>query len=348
MKEKNWTLMKVWNESLIQKMSEPRKTEPRNRMYASELGRSDIDIFLKLKGEEPSNNPDERAHRKFNAGDLTEWFVKLVLVKTGIYVATQTPVKITIDNCIEVSGKLDFIAGGKPDFNKGQNEIDELIRLLELPPLFSVISNNLIEYFKQKYPEGLQEKILEVKSLAVQGFNKIEKTGKPIAGHDLQAFHYAYGLQKEAAICYISRDDWRMYEIPIFPNDQKLLDKYTEKVKRVSKYYLDDIRPELEPLFLFEEETLRFSTNFNVQYSNFLTKLYGFEHPEEYKDLVSKRVSSWNRVLGRVAKKQKMTPKNLEALEDIKSEGFDLGEIIKTLEKNQPLIEIEDDELLED
>lgn len=345
MEGKDWSLMKVWNDSLIEKAAEIKPAEPRERMFASELGRSDIDIWMKLKGIQPSNNPDERAHRKFIAGDLTEWFIRLVLVKVGIYKGTQLPVKITLPDCIEVSGRLDFIAGGIPDFNQGQEAIDALIEELMLPPFFKTLSDNIIQYFRTNYPNGLKEKVLEVKSLAVHGFNRVEKTGKAIGGHDLQTFHYAHGLQKEAAICYISRDDWRMYEIPVMPNDQRLLAKYKEKVERVSGFYKRDEKPNQEPLYVFEEETLRFSTNFNVQYSNYLTMLYGFEHPEEYKDAVGKRVASWNRVLGRVAKGDKMTPKNLEALEDMKKAGFDADKIVEIIKTQKPLVEEEEEEL---
>jgi len=59
MENKNWTLAKVWNESIEKRSDRP--VEPRQRIYASELGRADVDIFLKLKGEIPSNPPNARA-----------------------------------------------------------------------------------------------------------------------------------------------------------------------------------------------------------------------------------------------------------------------------------------------
>lgn len=336
----DWTLMKVWNESLGKK--EERLPEPRERLFASELGRSDIDLFLKLKGEKPSNEPDDRAYRKFNAGDLYEWFVSLVLLKCGIYITTQTAVKLKLKDMLEVSGRLDFIAGGVPRYEEASEEISKLVTYLNMPPIFSFLSEKLIAYFKENYPDGLKEKVLEIKSVAVHGFNRIEATGKALGGHDLQAFHYAHTLGKEGAICYISRDDLRMFEIPILPNDQNLLDRYKAKVKKMTDFYNSNVMPNKEPLVLFDEDTLRFSTNFNVQYSSFLTMLYGFQHPEQYKNEIGKPVMRWNTAMARHSLGKKMTPKNLESIEEIRKAGFDVDLIMKTIETKKPILEDED------
>ena len=61
-----WTLSKIWNESIDQKEEKP--VVARNRLWASELGKSDIDLYWKLQGEQPSNPFDARAKRKFEAG----------------------------------------------------------------------------------------------------------------------------------------------------------------------------------------------------------------------------------------------------------------------------------------
>lgn len=337
-----WSLSKIWNLALEQ--TQEREIVPRNKIYASELGRSDVDTWLKMQGTIPTNPPNDRAHRKFHAGDLYEWFVFLVLKKCGILINKQLPVKSQIEGCVEVSGRLDYIAGGIPDYETGQKKIDELIAELEMPPLFHQVTKNFIEILKKEYPQGLDEKVLEVKSVAVFGFNKVEKTNKALAGHDLQNFHYAKGLQMEGALCYISRDDLRMYEIPILPNDQKLLEKYEKKVKSISGYYLENQMPPAEPVILFDEDTYKFSKNFNVEYSPFLKKLYNIDSPDEYDKMFKQRIASWNRVLGRVAKGDKMTPKNIEALTDMRNFGFDVDQIIKEVVANAPAVVEEETE----
>ena len=331
MENKNWSLSKIWNLSL--EIVDLRPVEPRGRIYASEMGRADIDIWLKMKGTEPSNPPDSRAQRKFHAGDLYEWFVLLVLKKCGVLIAKQLPVKSSLPNCVEVSGRLDFIAGGNPNYEEGQKKVDALIAELDMPPLFHKITNEFISMMKAHYPNGLDEKVLEVKSTAVFGFEKVETTGKALAGHDLQNFHYAHGLNMQGSLCYISRDDLRMYEIPIMPTDEKLMEKYVKKVEKISHFYNEDIMPPKEPLILFDEEMGKFSKNFNVEYSSFLTLLYGIEKPSDYDDMVSPKIERWNRVLGRVKKGEKMTDNNILALDEMRAEVFDPNVIISLLKK---------------
>lgn len=330
-----WSLAKMWNKALEQ--VDTRVIEPRDRIYASELGRSDIDIFYKMQGETPTNPPNERSQRKFHAGDLYEWFVFLILKKCGVLIAKQIPVKSKLEGCVEVSGRLDYIAGGMPDYDKGQEKIDELINELEMPPLFHLVTKNFIEILRKEYPNGLDEKVLEIKSVANFGFEKIEKTGKALAGHDLQNFHYSHDLQKEGALCYINREDLRMYEIPILPNDPKLLERYTEKVKRVSGYYLENQVPEPEPMILFDEDTGRFSKNFNIEYSPFLKKIYNIERPDQYDEVISPIVGRWNRVVGRIKGGKPMTKDNQLALDEMVERNFDIDKIKEIISK-APLV----------
>lgn len=330
---KDWSLARVWNESLGRKVERP--IEPRDRIYASELGRSDIDIWLKLKGTVPSNFPNDRSYRKFDAGDLFEWFVRLVLVRSGIYLASQTPVKIDFPNCLQISGKLDFTAGGKPNYEQGQEEMKALIASLGLPDVFYRVSDNLIEYFKNNYTEGLRNKVIEIKSVATYGFERVEKTGKALAGHDMQNFIYSYGLQVEGSVIYICRDDLRMIEIPIMPYDEVLLKRVTDKVSRVSKFYFDNVMPEPEPVVLFDEDMAKFSKNFNVEYSPFLKMLYNIERPDEYDEMFNPMIKSWNGVLGRIKLDKKMTDKNIERLKEMAARGFDVAHITEVVKNSK-------------
>jgi hypothetical protein len=100
--------------------------------------------------------------------------------------------------------------------------------------------------------------------------------------------------------------------------------------------------PPPEPTILFDEDTFRFSKNFNVEYSPFLKQLYNIDNPDDYDKLFKQRIASWNRVLGRVAKGDKMTPKNIEALNDARTFGFNIDEIVKTVISNKPKVDEEE------
>lgn len=319
-----WTLAEIWNDALEAK---PRNVfEPRDRLWASELWKSDIDIFHILKGRTPSNLPNSRSMRKFEAGNLTEWFVKMVLMKSGIYQASQTKVVSSEQGMLPVSGKIDFMAGGVPHVNK---TLEEILSNAEFPELYQRLAENIITFFKEKFPDGLDDKILEIKSVATFGFAKVEKTKRPLNGHDIQSFHYSYNLKKDTALVYVCREDLRMMEFKITPDNPYLKKKYLAKISRVTANHKEGIEPPKEPLVLFDIELGKFSKNILVEYSPYLTAIYGFKDPMEYDDAFKKMIGGWNRVLGRVAKGQKMTPKNEEALKQIEAHGFDLN-LIKT------------------
>lgn len=318
--EEQWTLMSLWNEALDAQT--PRVYEPRQRLWASELYGSDIDIVLKLRGEQPTNPPDARALRKMEAGNMVEDFVDSVLRRAGVLKSTQDRIVFKGEGLLEISGKIDFLAGGTPNMEM----IDKMIE--ELPPE-ETFRKRLILKLKERFAgRNLQTKIIEIKSAALFTFNKVEATGKPLKGHGLQAYHYARNGKMESAIVYICRDDMRMIEIPIFPYMEDLEEQYLGKLKKITDFYNSGELPPIEPLSEYNEETGKFSTNFRVQYSGYLTKLYGFQHPEEYggpKGLWSKKTKSWNSVLKRIAEGKPMTALNEEYLKEIESFGYDLN-----------------------
>lgn len=317
-----WSISKIWNESIEQK--EERPATPRNRLWASELGKSDIDIYFKLLGTEPSNPFDSRAKRKFEAGNLFEWIVKMVLVRSGIYKESQKWIGNN-EFGMEVSGKLDHLAGGKPDYENAEKIIQEM----DLPELFSRATKNILEYFKKEYTNGLPEQGIEVKSVSSFGIEKVYFLGKGIMGHDLQAFHYAYNTKIPFNLLYICRDDLRMAEIPISPDDKELLEKYQNKIVRISEFYNKKEEPLKEPEIVWEEDTKRFSKNFNLEYSPFLTKIYGFSSPDEYDEKVGSKIESWNRVITRIKDGKDMTDNNKEKISEMIENGFDIFKLLE-------------------
>lgn len=322
----DWSFASIWNGVLEQNNDRP--IEPRQNIWASELGKPDIDVYLKLKGEMPTNVPNARSRRKFQAGNIWEYIVKIVLMRAGILKGKQTRVVSHEEGLLEVTGRVDFEAGGQFDYKSAKEMIEEL-KDEELPFLYDAASA-VVEHMHSKYGEtGLVEKVIECKSVGDRAFAKIEERGKALAGHDLQLFHYCYNLKKEGLLVYVCREDCRIVEIRISPNDTELLERYLAKIKSITDYYRSDTLPPLAPLFVFDEVAGKFTKNLSVEYSSFLTKLYGFNEPSDYGDMASKVCGRWNRVLGRVKKGQDMTKNNQGAIEEVRAAGFDIDQIIK-------------------
>lgn len=323
MQKNQWSFIDAWNKSIPN--NKEREIVPRDYIYASELGKAPIDIFLRMKGIKPTNPPNDRSRRKFEAGNVWEWIVRLILVRAGILQKSQEPVSFQYEGLQRVSGRLDFVAGGKPDYEKALKEIEAL----DLPDVFLRGFENIIKYLQENYPDGLDSRVLEVKSVSAFMFNGLEANNKSSKNHRLQNFHYLKSLgMREGSIVYVCRDDCRMLEVPVF-NPSFVEEEYKEEIEKISRAYQTDTQPDPEKPIIFDEDTQKFSKNWKIAYSDYLTMIYGFKDQKEFDDKYIGMVSKWNRVIGRIKKGDKMTPKNEETIKEIREAGYDIDEIIK-------------------
>ncbi len=327
-KKSQWTFIDVWNASLI---IPDTKHEPRDRIYASELGGSMIDRYLKMTGVQQTNPPNERSLRKFQAGNLWEWVIGFILKRAGILQQRQSRITHQYDNMLEVSGKLDFIAGGKPDWDIAKNEVE----VLDLPERLFDMCVSIITQLQNTWSEALPEIILELKSQGSFVYEKTEKTGKANPNHELQIFHYLKALKMpEGHIVYVCREDCRMTETFVYnPSEIELL--YKQDIETITGYYNAKQMPPKEKHILFDERVGTFSKNWKVEYSPYLTKIYGFENAFSFFNTYAGKVSQWNRVLKRCVEGAKMTAANLEIIADAKliypkwDEAVDIAKALK-------------------
>lgn len=289
----SWRMDEVWNAAALTR--EDRPVEPRDYMYASELGKGVADVVLKMRGEEPSNPPNARSIRKFEAGDVHEWIVKVVLIRAGILQGSQDRYKTQMPGMVPVSGRLDFIAGGKPEYNTALAEIEGL----NLPPIIGRASRAVVEALQARYPEGLEPRIIEVKSQSAFVFDAMERTGRSSKNHRLQLFHYMQALgHLSGSIVYICRDDLRLREVEVF-NDDETRAEYEQEIAEVSRVYLKGEMVPLESHIVYDEDEERFSKNWKVAYSSYLTKLYGFENQAKFDEIYVPMATRWNAALKR-------------------------------------------------
>jgi len=317
-----WSFYQIWNKSLENRKD--RELKLRENIWASEIGGAYIDRWLKMKGVKPTNPPNPRSLRKFEAGNMMEWVVTMVLKRAGILIDTQEWVSFQYPGLLEVTGKLDHLAGGTPDWEKAKAEIKEL----ELPEFFDRATEGIIDHLSKKYPNGLEKIIIEVKSCSSFMFDRYELMG---AGdkHQLQAFHYLKAKNmSEAHIAYISKDDLRMAEYGVFnPSDIEKI--YKADIEAMTKYIKENQEPPKEPEIYFDHDTGKFSTNWKVSYSNYLTKLYGYKDQHEYDEKYKGLVAKWNRVLKRVVDGANMTKLNLEVIDEIKKQFSNYDELVE-------------------
>lgn len=330
-RQSTWTFTGGWNVAL----DKVRRDNPwqHDYLYASQLGNSQIDIFLNLMGVEVSNGFDVRAKRKFDAGVMWEWIATMVAKRAGIYLSSQDQVDYQLDGGLEVHGKLDLKVGGLRNTAMIQ-AMDQALKVIELPKVFIDAMKTVEE--TMNFETVLPTRILEVKSSSAFMYEAQYKYGIPAENHALQCLHYLLGTKtEEGAILYISKDDARMTEIPIWRDDELLNEKYREVVTLAKMYHDKKEQPPVEPMIVFDFNKGKFTDNWNIKYSAYLTYLYGFEVEGDYQDAFKGKVSSWNRVVGRIKKGDKMTANNLQYIEEIKAEFPNFDEILETFKPEE-------------
>src|SRR5258708_25730522 len=79
-----WSLFGIWN-SALERREDRGPMQPRDRIWASELGGSMIDRYLRMKGVTPTNPPNMRSLRKFDMGNFFEMFLRVLLKKADVF-----------------------------------------------------------------------------------------------------------------------------------------------------------------------------------------------------------------------------------------------------------------------
>jgi len=316
-----WSFYQIWNQSLEEGKKE-RTLEPRQKIWASELGGCYVDRYLKMTAVKPSNPPNPRSMRKFEAGNIWESIVGYVLLRAGILQKRQEWIQYQYPTLFPVSGKLDFIAGGKPNYDKAVSVIRTEFDWL--PEFISRASCNIVQALVEKYPDGLDNIILEIKSCSSFMFEKYEKRNEPQLQHKLQLFHYLKCKNMpEGHIVYVSKDDARLMEFGVM-NPSPVEEEYRKDIETMTNYVLREEQPPLERPLVFDED---FSANWKVGYSNYLTHLYGLKTQKDFDDMYKPMAERWNRVLKRIKEGKEMTANNLEAVKEMEGWGFNIKEL---------------------
>ena len=300
----------------------------RDNVWASELGKSPLDVWLKMRATPQTNPPNARSLRKFEAGNVFEWIVSLILSRAGILQTSQKWTSHQYPGLLQVTGKADFIAGGKPDYDRWL-ETRRNLEQTGLPEVFLRGGEAVIKHFIDKYPEGLMNMPLEIKSVSAFMFDALERKGVGSKIHRLQLFHYLKGEKYPAGnLVYICRDDLRMAEYKVTAGEAEEKE-YKDSIELISKYHIANEQPPLEKNIVWDDDIGKFAKNFNVAYSGYLTKLYGFKDQLEFDEIHVPIVSRWNRVMNRVKTGQKMTAKNEDVLKEISNAGYSVDALLE-------------------
>lgn len=324
------SISQIWNESII---GSDREQTSRDYLWASQLMKPTVDLWLHLRGTQHSNAPNERSRRKFQSGNFFEHMVSMMLIRSGVMTEKQEEIWTEYD--IRVKGKGDFVLSGKFDFDKAIQDIKSMLLPSDMERMYLQMS----EAMRNKY-EGVEFNpcAIEVKSVAERTMTKIEKQNKPLESHIMQTCHYKIGRGLgDGVVLVLCRDDLRMFEYFVTEDDEK---RYVERVNYLAGVLKSDTQPAIENEIIFDNVMGKFSKNLGIEYSSFLTMLYGYEKPMDYSDAVKGKVARWNRLLARLkqiesgvltktGKATVLTDKNKMAVDEMSQNGFNAYELVK-------------------
>lgn len=304
-KNKYWALTEHWNKATI---SEDKPLEKRNYLWASELGAPDVDVLRRTQAQPYSNPPNERAKRKFMAGNIWEGVIELILNSLDLLIERQARVDHEVSGQ-RITGYADYIAGGTPFLESAETKFEDL------PLAFFPLATKIFHAVKEDFEDqNFERVVLEVKSVSSFGFERIKEF--PIYRHFMQCFTYMKALSLNGRIIYVCKDDCRMKEFYFSQVDQNLISLWREEIEKKKKV-LKTGKAVPEPLLVFKNE--KFAKNLDVEYSPYLKEVYGFEDPGEYRDFAVSKAASFNRVLQRVRKGKELTKDNKEKLKEMRS-----------------------------
>jgi len=288
----SWSLSNIWNEQLTFGRGQ-RKPYKRDYFWASELGKDYYQRWLSMNAIKSDFDFDERTLRKFEAGNFFERIVGFVLVSAGLLIYDNIPSEVPADkDHLRISVRPDFIAGGKPDWEKAKKQIDEEL-LFKLMPNLKNIAEQLVAQFSKKYPNGLKELVFEIKSVNSMVFwAKKDYLQEAYPHHTLQLFA---GMKArnidEGHLLYISKDDLTTAEFGIFLKNPGLNERYEKDVREMTEIIKKGTEPEKPKNIVFDErKKLRFqhnkekcvikgcfTENWQIDWSNHISRITGIK-----------------------------------------------------------------------
>jgi hypothetical protein len=330
--QESWSFKQLNYETLNQiRPDRPRKKS--GTIWASELGKSFIDVELRMRATEPSNPPDNRARGKFDAGNFWENIVKNVFIRAGILQEDQVSGIYQYPGLLPVWGRMDLMAGGRIDYERSKKVIDTMPDYV--PKSLLAVVRDSLEAWQKDHPDGLKKIIFEVKSTSQSMFEIYQAKGAG-ENHKLQLYHYLkMSNMDEGHVLYVCRDDVRLAEFAVFQpstveDDYKAWIEMMTGLHNLNLSDEDLIANHREPLVTFDDQLFKFRPNWKVAYSNYLSLIYKrydsatdtyrpYAHQEEYAEEFRNLTSKWNRVIARIVTDKPMTKSNQEYLKDIEA-----------------------------
>lgn len=252
--------------------------EPRNEIWASDLGKSYIDRYMSMKGVPYSNPSDGFSMQHFFIGIGVERAflqqVELCMMPT----VESKKIRIEKDGCLPVVGRADLLFE-VPNWDEVEQRIDDYVQKTELASDLQIRKKlqlrEVVQHWRKKFPSGIPKSVYEIKSINSWAlkYNKTDEALLNAYPHylmQLTAYMLGHNLT-EGGLIFIAKDAGKNYgfirEIPVYLSD-KLVKMFWQDVEEFSDYFLNNKVPPKEPL------VVNGKLNWRVRYSSYHDKIY--------------------------------------------------------------------------
>jgi hypothetical protein len=324
-----WDFSSLMNEAI--RCLPERAMQKRSHIWSSEIGGDFTSRYLKMHAHPYSNPPNDRSRRKFISGHCFEWIVQLILTMCGVLKEKQLRAEIELPGMLRVTGKLDFIAGGVVDWEKARADLQQMQKLFataigDMPPIVFHSVDRVLFRMEQMFSRvPLQEMIIESKSISGFMFDLVEKTKKMRPGHAYQTLTYVLANKIPGAVVYINKDSFMCQQFEVLPT-KPLVKEYHDDIRQMTEYYnasgknyLKNMPPKAPEVY-FMEDDFRFMKDFHIEYSPYLTMLYGYEDFEAFRKRWQPKLIAWNRVFKRCVRGDNITAANKIIISEVEKE----------------------------
>lgn len=301
----------VWNDITVA-VKRGRPHEPRQHIYASEIGKSFFDRYHKMIGTPETEMIDDRVLRKFTAGEVFEELIGDYLSMIGLIKSSQEHIEIPEnEKHLRITGRIDYIAG-MSDWKAAREKIGNGTTE-EYSDITKEILLKLIERLEQKYPNGISDTLFEIKTINSMVFwAKKHYLTEAYPWHVMQI--YTYLKQKgmsEGRIVYVSKDDLTIKELTITYPNAELEAVWQKDVETMSDYLRKGVEPPKPPSVIFDKrgsypfqkngvkhkcEGL-WKENWEVKFSSYFRMITGFESEDKWLYSLRSEISERNKEL---------------------------------------------------
>jgi len=305
---KNWSIIGIWNE---EENLDRYEIKARDYINATDIGKPFLDRYYKMIGEPETNPFEPRILRIFSAGEEFHFLLRRIFRKIGFLIDYEQRIEIpATETLLKVVGYYDMKLGGNVNLVKAE----EAINKEDFSDFIKAKALKIAKYFAERYPNGLEPVICEVKSVNSLAF-VAHQHGKGYLKdvyphHVLQIYTYlkATGI-RQGRLLYISKDNLLIEEHLVNLNDRNWENLWQLDIKTMSDFYRNKVLPPRESDIVKDEEG-KWKPNWRIERSTYLTKITGFKDKKEWMEYAKNLAKEENKKSKKSKKNEKSKSQN--------------------------------------